>query len=229
MAWLAAYYAPLRGRLVRLQGDVPPFFWCWRQLPLSALLAAVAYRLAGMYQIGRLRRFREEIVAVAKGTALLALFLLSALFFLHDPYESRGNVAPLRRRHRRLGSCRPPRRLGAAPHPASRGYNQTQALIVGTGRAARRLDRTLPSCVSWLGIVNVGFVEERRGPLSADLPVLGTFDDLPQLIATKSSRTSSSPCRSSATRTCAASSRSCRRPTSRCASCPTCRAWPACR
>src|SRR5262249_23481446 len=35
---------------------------------------------------------------------------------------------------------------------------------------------------SWLGIRNVGFVEDQVHPLSGDLDVLGGFDDLPELI-----------------------------------------------
>src|SRR5262249_39351263 len=63
----------------------------------------------------------------------------------------------------------------------SRGYNQTFSLIVGCGRGARRLAATLHK-VSWLGFKNVGFVEDAPGLMSADLDVLGGFDDLPRLI-----------------------------------------------
>jgi Undecaprenyl-phosphate glucose phosphotransferase len=63
----------------------------------------------------------------------------------------------------------------------SRGYNQTFSLIVGCGRGARRLASTLHR-VSWLGFKNVGFVEETHGPMSADLDVLGGFEQLPELI-----------------------------------------------
>ena len=48
---------------------------CWRTLPLVLLIAAVAYRLAGQYDIHRLRRLREEFLSVAKGTLLLFLIL----------------------------------------------------------------------------------------------------------------------------------------------------------
>ena len=50
---------------------------CLRNLPLVVLLAAVAYRLTGQYVIHRLRRFREEMVAVLKGTALLSLLVMA--------------------------------------------------------------------------------------------------------------------------------------------------------
>ena len=36
--------------------------------------------------------------------------------------------------------------------------------------------------VSWLGIRNVGFVEDSAHPLGGDLDVLGGFEELPELI-----------------------------------------------
>jgi Undecaprenyl-phosphate glucose phosphotransferase len=180
-AWLGAYYLRFTSGWLPLLTTPPAFYFCWRQLPLVLLLAVVAYRVAGQYSIDRLRRFREEMVAVAKGTALLALLVMAGLFFLHDPYESRGNIILFSALNAAL--CCLGRRLGwGLVHTLrSRGYNQTHALIVGAGRGARRLARALYR-VSWLGIKNVGFVEERPGALSADLDVLGGFADLPELI-----------------------------------------------
>src|SRR5262249_36027117 len=60
----------------------------------------------------------------------------------------------------------------------SRGYNPTYSIIVGTGRAARKMARALHK-VSWMGIKNVGCVEERPGALSSDLDLLGGLTDLP--------------------------------------------------
>jgi Undecaprenyl-phosphate glucose phosphotransferase len=180
-AWLAAYYLRFESGWFVLGHDVPPFFFCLRQTPLVVMLAALAYRMAGQYNIGRLRRFREEMVAVLQGTALMALFAMASIFFMHDPYESRVTmvlfwaltvVSILAARRAGWGFVRTIR---------SRGYNQTFALIVGSGRGARRLGHTLMR-VSWLGIKNIGFVEENATALSADLDVLGGFADLPELI-----------------------------------------------
>jgi Undecaprenyl-phosphate glucose phosphotransferase len=64
----------------------------------------------------------------------------------------------------------------------ARGVNQSHALIVGTGRLARRTVRTLRA-VNWSGIQPVGYVEDEahRGP-AADLPVLGSLADLSELV-----------------------------------------------
>ena len=181
-AWLAAYYIRFEAGWFAAEAGVPSFYLCLRQLPLVLLLASVAYRVAGQYDIGRLRRFREETVAVVHGTALMALFAMALIFFLHDPYESRATMVLfwvltvcgiLTARRTGWGVVRTLR---------SRGYNQTFSLIVGSGRGARRLGHMLMR-INWLGIKNVGFVEENTTALSADLDVLGGFADLPELIA----------------------------------------------
>jgi Undecaprenyl-phosphate glucose phosphotransferase len=180
-AWVGAYLLRFETGWLRLHADVPAFYLCWRQLPLILLLAVAAYRVAGQYHIGRLRRFREETIAVLKGTALLSLFAMATIFFLHDPYESRLTMLIFSA----LTACSilAARRVGWAIIRTlrSRGYNQTFSLIVGTGRTARRLSSTLAR-VSWLGIRNVGFVADSTHPLAGDLDVLGGFDDLPELI-----------------------------------------------
>jgi Undecaprenyl-phosphate glucose phosphotransferase len=181
LSWIGAYWVRFDSGLVPLEQDVPQFYWCWRQLPAVLFLAIVAYRLAGQYDVDRLRRLREEFVAVFKGTAILSLFVLATLFFLHDPYESRASILLFLVLN--LTGLLTGRRLGWAFLRAirSRGYNQVFCLIIGTGRVARRLSRTLRRA-TWIGMKNVGFVDDNAGPFSADLDILGGFKDLPELI-----------------------------------------------
>lgn len=181
-AWLAAYYLRFEtGWLPADVEEIPAFFLCLRQTPLLMLLAFLAYRVAGQYDIGRLRRFREEMVAVLRGTVLLSLLMMATIFFLHDPYESRATMvlfwaltATSILAARRVG-------WGVVRTLRSRGYNQAFTLIVGSGRGARRLAATFAR-INWLGMKNVGFVDERPAALSADLDVLGGFAELPDLV-----------------------------------------------
>ena len=142
LAWVTAYLLRFETGWIAPGPDVPPFSLCARQLPLILILAGVAYRFVGMYDIGRLRRFREEMSRVLRGTALLSLFVMSSLFFLHDPYESRATILLFsgltlcQRRWRRGGSAG-----GRSARLRSRGYNQAFALIVGSGRGARAARR----------------------------------------------------------------------------------------
>src|SRR5712691_7237956 len=132
-AWIGAYYLRFETGWIPLIKAAPGVELCWRNLPLVVVLAAVAYRLTGQYAIHRLRRLREEVVGVLKGTALLSLLVMATTFYLHDPYESRATmilfslltaVGVLTARRLGWAAIRTLRR---------RGYNQTLAIIVGTG------------------------------------------------------------------------------------------------
>ncbi len=181
MAWLAAYYLRFESGWLPATKDPPDFALCWRNLPLVILLSAVAYHYTGQYVIHRLRRFREDMVAVVKGTTLLSLFVMATTFYTHDPYESRATM--LLFSSLTAGSMLIARRLGwyVIRRLRSRGYNQTRALIVGTGRVARKTARALRHA-SWMGIKNIGFVEDRASNWTSDLDVLGTIADLPALV-----------------------------------------------
>jgi Undecaprenyl-phosphate glucose phosphotransferase len=180
-AWVGAYYLRFHSGLVPIYNLVPPVEECWRNLPLVVLLAALAYRLTGQYAIHRLRRLREEVVCVLQGTGLLTLVVVAAIFCLRDPYESRPTLflfAPLTA----AGVLATRRASWAAiRHLRSRGYNQMHAVIVGTGRVARKTARSLRRA-SWMGIRNIGFVEDQPTRWTADLDILGTFADLPAII-----------------------------------------------
>src|SRR5262245_24075434 len=91
-AWVGAYYLRFEAGWLPVSKDQPDVALCWRNLPLVVFLAAVAYRFTGQYAIHRLRRFREEILGVLKGTALLSLLVMATTFYLHDPYESRATM-----------------------------------------------------------------------------------------------------------------------------------------
>src|SRR5215471_14344235 len=181
LAWVGAYYLRFNSGLIPIYNPVPPVEMCWSNLPLVILLAALAYRLTGQYAIHRLRRFREEVVCVFKGTSLLTLLVMGVIFSLGDPYKSRPTLllfAPLT-----AAGVLATRRASwiAIRHLRSRGFNQSHAVIVGTGRVARKTARSLRRA-SWMGIKNLGFIEDQPSRWTADLDILGTFADLPGLI-----------------------------------------------
>src|SRR5207302_8445497 len=102
-------------------------------------------------------------------------------FGLPDPYESRATMilfvgltaAGI------LGARR--FTWGGIRWLRARGYNQTLAVIVGTGRVARKTARALRHA-SWMGIKAIGFVEDQPSRWTDDLHILGTTADLPALI-----------------------------------------------
>jgi Undecaprenyl-phosphate glucose phosphotransferase len=180
-AWVGAYYLRFETGWIPITKDPPDAYHCWLNLPLVVLLALVSYHLTGQYAVHRLRRFREEVVCVVKGTALLSLLVMATTFYLRDPYESRVTMvlfslmAGLSVLAARRLSWSAIRRL------RSQGYNQTHAVIVGSGRVARKTALALRHA-SWMGFKTIGFVEDRQDRWTSDLNLLGTFADLPDLI-----------------------------------------------
>jgi Undecaprenyl-phosphate glucose phosphotransferase len=181
VAWLLAFYLRFETHWVPITKDPPNFQMCVRNLPLVVLLSAIAYRLAGQYVVHRLRRLREEFVSVFKGTALMALLVMAATFGIQDRYESRATMAFFVVLS--CGLILVARRLSwfAIGWLRSHGYNQARSLVVGTGRVARKTARALRS-TTWMGIKNLGHVEDHPSRWTGDLDILGTTSDLPALI-----------------------------------------------
>src|SRR5262245_37997533 len=82
--WLLAYFLRFEVGWFPVTKSPPEPYYCWRYLPLVAFMSVVAFEITGQYAIHRLRRFREEVIAVLKGTALLALLVMATTFFTHD-------------------------------------------------------------------------------------------------------------------------------------------------
>src|SRR5437763_16080157 len=79
-AWVGAYFLRFESGWSPITKRPPDLGLCLENLPLVTLLAAVAYHLTGQYTIHRLRRLREEVVCVLKGTVLLSLFVMATTF-----------------------------------------------------------------------------------------------------------------------------------------------------
>jgi Undecaprenyl-phosphate glucose phosphotransferase len=181
-AWLFAYYMRFHSGAFSTPRGIPSIILHLRALPLMLLVGMIAYRISGMYEIHRLRRFREELAAVGKGVALMALLVMATSFARQAQHESRGAMVMFALAA--LIAITAMRRLSwtAVRKLRARGVNQSHALIVGTGKLARRTVRTLRT-VNWSGIQSVGYVEDEghRGS-GADLPVLGSIAELPELV-----------------------------------------------
>ena len=180
-AWLGSHYLRFESGLFVVDKPPPTFAMCWQNIPVVLLCSLLAYHFTGQYQIHRFRRLREELVSVFLGTTLMGLFLVAATFGLHNPYESRGAIIlfigltmTLIVVFRRLSWI-------GVHWLRRRGYNQTQTLIVGTGRVARKTARSLRQ-TSWLGFKNVGFIEDQPSHWASDLDILGAITDLPHLV-----------------------------------------------
>jgi Undecaprenyl-phosphate glucose phosphotransferase len=180
-AWVGAYYLRFFSGLIPVTKDTPDAELCWHSLPLVLIFCIIAFRIAGGYAVHRLRRFREEFVAVVKGSLLLTLLMMATIFSSQDQYLSRGAMALFGALNFIAVLCTRRLTWNAIRFLRRRGYNQSFAIIVGTGRVARKTAKALRHA-SWMGIKNLGFVEDRVSKFTGDLDVLGTTADLPRLI-----------------------------------------------
>ena len=179
--WVGAYLIRFDTGIPLVNNHQPDFALCLANLPLVVILALLAFKVAKQYEVHRLRRFREELAAVAQGAALLALLVMATNFARQYPYESRlavgffalstflGVLTFRRLSWVVLGRLR------------ARGYNQSHALIIGTGRLARRTAKSIDHA-AWMGIRPVAYVDDAGPAQPLDYPSLGPIADLPRLV-----------------------------------------------
>jgi lipopolysaccharide/colanic/teichoic acid biosynthesis glycosyltransferase len=155
-SWILAYWVRFCTPIIPpAPHGIPPIDWCLRGLPLILLLATVSCRIAGLYDLNRLRSLARELPGIVRANCMLVLFWTAMLFYRSDPYKSRLVIAIFLACN--LASMVIARRIAwALVHwLRGRGFNSSPALIVGTGRTAQTVQ---------------------------DLPVLGGIDDLDRVI-----------------------------------------------
>lgn len=181
ICWLGAYWIRFTSGWFAVGHDFPAFSTCLHSLPIIVALALLSYRATGQYSFDRMRRIREEALGVLQGNALLLLFAATTLFLLRDGYESRLSLLVFFILN--AGTTFITRRLGwgLVRLARSRGLDTSFALIVGTGKVARRTARALRR-VTWMGIRPIGFIEDNPTAYCSDLDVVGKIQDLPRLI-----------------------------------------------
>jgi len=178
--WVGAY--ALRFALLPSPDGVPDFHLVLRGLPVVLVLAAVAYRLCGLYEIHRLRQLPRELGVVVRASGLLFLLAITVTFYRRDLYESRLalglfmvlNAAGLTLARRAVWQ--------AVKYLRRRGLNYGRAVIVGAGRTGRLVARTIRAN-RWTGLEAVGFVDRPGGPEPTLLPRLGAIDQLEGIVA----------------------------------------------
>ncbi len=193
LVWLAAYHLRYQVPAVRdlfvltfhAKPLVPLFADYLKALPLVLLLSAFCYQGVGLYLPRREGLLIAEVIDVCKGVGLSVLVLLAGSVFYRDFEWSRSFMVfylllvsvVLSFGHLAL-------RL-ALRELRYRGRNLRHVLIVGAGRLGQEvLDRI--SSNPWMGLRAVGFADdspERRGQTIRGVPVMGTLEEIPALIA----------------------------------------------
>ena len=178
--WLAAYL--LRFTVLPSPGGVPELQEVVCTLPLVLILAAVAYRLCGLYEVHRLRQLPRELGLVCKASGLLFLLAITMTFYRRDLYESRLALALF------LGlnavGLTLVRRLiwYGLKYLRGRGLNRGRAIIVGAGRTGRLVAETIKEN-AWIGLQAVGFIDNPGRVEPGMLPRLGEIGNIDQIIS----------------------------------------------
>ena len=181
ISWILAYHIRFDTGLIPLKNEVPDIALCYGNLLQVLLVAFVAYRMTGQYEITRFRRLREEMGSVLRGVGLMGLLVIAVIFGMHSPYESRTTMVVFMILTFFTISFWRRATWWAIQELRHLGYNQTFSIVVGSGRVARKTARGLRNA-AWMGIKNIGFVEDQPNRWADDLDILGTVDDLPKLI-----------------------------------------------
>lgn len=180
LSWLAAYY--LRYALLPSAHDAPELTLVLRSLPLVLVLAGVAYRACGFYEIHRLRELPRELTVVCQASGLLFVLAITAAFYRRDDYESRLalglflclNAAMLMLVRRVLWR--------GVKLARRHGLNYSRAVIVGSGRAGRMVAETIGRN-HWTGLEAIGYVDAPAKIEPHILPRLGQIDELGAIVA----------------------------------------------
>jgi Undecaprenyl-phosphate glucose phosphotransferase len=182
-AWVVSYWARFFLPSFPAAKDLPPFGTYASLVPLIATLWILVFSYSGVYESGRLRARRTEVLLILRAHAI-AIVLFVAIAYSYDAY-----------RYSRLvmfyfGA------LGAVTLTAFRvtlrtalrwmrahGHDTRRVVLVGTGPAAHRLCERFQRYPE-LGIQVVGVLTHDGNAL--DLPpqahVLGSFADIARVV-----------------------------------------------
>ena len=178
--WLGAYF--LRFTLFSSPEGVPDLRLVLQSLPLVLVLAAISYRLCGLYEIHRLKQLPRELGTVCKASGLLFVLAITLVFYRRNLYESRLALAlfPVLNA---VGLAVARRAIWwALKYLRGHGLNYGRALIVGSGRTGQLVARVMQNN-GWTGLEAVGFVDHPSRIEPTILPRLGTLDDLQRVVA----------------------------------------------
>jgi Undecaprenyl-phosphate glucose phosphotransferase len=186
-AWVLAYVIRFYSALISVTKGVPSFEPYLALLPAILIVWGVVFKAFDLYRPRRISTLLSEIWDITKACSLASVVVVSLSFFLKQFDYSRlvfvlfwgisiAFVTLNRWSFREL--LRFFRR---------RGYNLRYALIIGAGQLGRELATRLHSH-SELGVRVIGFLTRRPEKVGLSLcesRVLGTYDKLPEILASQ--------------------------------------------
>lgn len=189
LAWLASYWARFYFPVVAIKGELPELSVYASLVPLIAVLWMLVFSAMGVYESGRLRGRKGEVLLMWQAHAV-ALGLFLALTYAYDHYRYSRLVLV----YFGVGSAflLSAFRVGLRTllrWARARGFNLRHVLVVGDGAGIA----SVVEAIDWypeLGLRVRGLVTRDGQPVSRSTSphvhaktVLGCYGDLPRLIA----------------------------------------------
>jgi Undecaprenyl-phosphate glucose phosphotransferase len=177
-AWLVSYWARFFLPSVVVAKQLPPFGIYASLVPLVAFLWILVFSSAGVYESGRLRSRKTEVMMILRAH-LTALLIFVAIAYAYDAYRYSRLVMFYFGAIGAVSLCVFRVLLRTALRwLRRRGRDLCKVLIVGGGRPARLLVdrfRSFPE----LGMQVIGLLtrDGEAADLMQDVPVLGSFLD----------------------------------------------------
>ncbi len=187
LAYWVRFYSPLT-KIVPVTKGIPPLsFYLYGSIFVVVVWVAV-FNAYGLYKSTRPKTAFDEFYLLAKGATLGFLIVMAFTFFYRGTSYSRATLAA----SWILGiiSLYEERRIMVKleRHFMKRGYGMKKAIIVGTGEMGlslyKRWKENPQLSYQLIGLVEGGSKpEEQTNPADcADIPVLGTIEDLSRII-----------------------------------------------
>ncbi len=180
VAYFLAYFLRFRFEIVPLTKGIAPLEVYLSFLPVALALWFAASWANGLYHPHRKHSLIDEALAVAKSGSLATLFLVALTFFYRDYSFSRVMLLLFWGTSIVLASAGRTGIIVAVRVRRRRGFNVSQAIIVGAGELGHTVAQKIAE-LPQLGLRVAGFVDD-TAPAAAANRYLGRIDDLPELV-----------------------------------------------
>lgn len=184
-AWIGAYAIRFYSDFVPTTKGIPPFQPYLALLPAILIVWGVAFKMFDLYRPRRISSHLSEMVDVAKACSMTTIVVVAVSFFLRQFEYSRSVFILFWGLSILLLTLSRAVFRELLRFVRRRGYNLRHALIIGAGPLGQEMANKLTHHRE-LGIKVAGFLSRQDAKVGANfsgIPVLGTYDDLPRIMA----------------------------------------------
>ncbi len=183
-SWVLAYYVRFQTQFIPVTKGVPSFNVYWKLITPILVMWLIIFHVCGLYRPRRGSSQAEEFVSIFQAVTFGTIMLITFNFFY--PQYSYSRLVLLYFWGINIFAVEICRSLlrNLLDYARSRGYNLRHILIAGAGNLGQVLSKKAHTYTE-LGLNVVGFVDDdpkKQGKIIEGTPVLGTLDDIQQII-----------------------------------------------